>query len=91
MPLRTVPGAINKFLYSGGKYLQTRRMSTYGFSQAFRRLLRIKLNLSQEKRLLSLPFSAWGKHLHRVWFRLWGQGLSCSCKPADALDYMNRL
>lgn len=40
----TVPGAINKFLYSSGKYLQTRRMSTYGFSQVFRRVLRIKLN-----------------------------------------------
>ncbi len=39
-----VPGAMNKFLYASGKYLQTRRMGTYGFGQVFGRVLRSKLN-----------------------------------------------
>ena len=40
----TVPGVINKFLYASGKFLQTRRMSTYGFGRVFGRVLRLKLN-----------------------------------------------
>ena len=40
----TVPGVINKLLYGSGKYLQTRRMSTYGFGRVFGRVLRLKLN-----------------------------------------------
>ena len=39
----TVPGMMNKFLVTSGKYLQTRRMATYGFGQVFGRILRNKL------------------------------------------------
>ncbi len=35
-----IPGAINKFLYLSGKYLQSRRMNTFAFGMVFKRVLR---------------------------------------------------
>ncbi len=39
----TIPGAINKFLYLSGKYLQPRRINTFAFGMVFKRVLRNKL------------------------------------------------
>ena len=36
----TIPGAINKFLYLSGKYLQPRRINTFSFGMVFKRVLR---------------------------------------------------
>ncbi len=36
----TIPGAINKFLYLSGKYLQPRRINTFAFGMVFKRVLR---------------------------------------------------
>jgi len=36
----TIPGAINKFLYFSGKYLQPRRINTFAFGMVFKRVLR---------------------------------------------------
>jgi hypothetical protein len=35
-----IPGAINKFLYLSGKYLQPRRINTFAFGLVFKRVLR---------------------------------------------------
>jgi short-subunit dehydrogenase len=39
----SVPGAVNKFLYFSGKYIQPRRLNTAAFGFVFRKVLRNKL------------------------------------------------
>lgn len=39
----SIPGALNKFLYVTGKYLQPRALNTFAFGQVFRRVLRHKI------------------------------------------------
>ena len=39
-----IPGAVNKFLYLGSKYLQTRKLSTFLFKFVFTRVLYAKLD-----------------------------------------------
>lgn len=44
-----IPGAINKFLFYSGKYLQPRKVNTFSFGLVFKRVLREKLNKLDSK------------------------------------------